>query len=157
MSPHKENWQMGQRIASYRFFLLRCFDFQSWCFRSGLCETSPECQQTDIPLQRNASAGKLLGETLCYWEHPALFSAPQQPRAGVQWCVWARSNRTYSQLLVPGKPYWIMHGSMRKFNLTVIISWTSEELRHLIPLALCPRPGKQLSVFCIRGVFINSF
>lgn len=85
------------------------------------------------------------GRTLRYREHPALFSAAEQPRAGVQRGVEARSDRTYSQWRVPGKSYWTMHGSACKFNPTVIISWTSKEFMHLIPLALCPRSGEHLS------------
>lgn len=58
------------------------------------CVKQVQSASTDIPLQRSASTGKLQGETPCYWEHPALFSALEQPHPGVQWCVWARSNCT---------------------------------------------------------------
>lgn len=94
LSLHKEYWQMCQCIPSCGLFLLRCLGFQSWCFKCGLCETSPECQQTDISLQQSTGDGKLLGEILCYWAHPALFSVPEQPCAGVHWCVWTRGNCT---------------------------------------------------------------
>lgn len=59
MSLHKENWQMDHCITSYGFFLLRYLDSQSWCFRIGLCETSPECQHRHPP----AAQCK-------YWETP---------------------------------------------------------------------------------------
>lgn len=96
-SEHRENWQKGQCLSCLlSVVVLRCPDSQPPCFRSDLCAPSPQCRQQASPCSAVQAPGGAPGEAVHCQQHPALFSALEQPHAAVQRCVWASSNCTRS-------------------------------------------------------------